>query len=213
MATSAQHPTAALVQPGQVPLVYLDANILLPQYLRSVFLDLADAGLIRVHWGSKVLKEVRRNLVKPAFGRTAQQANALLRLIADAFPDALVRHSKTLETHFAKSVTPNDAHVAAGALKLSRAIRTGQPVVLVTRNTRHLPQSAFAGTQVRSVQPATFLVALLATQPKVATVLAAMLTRFKTPPVSQEDFLAILDHSGCRSFATALAAKWGLAAM
>jgi hypothetical protein len=61
--------------------------------LRSVFLDLADAGLIRVYWSKKVLEEVRRNLVKPAFGRTTQQADALLRLITAAFPDALVRGS------------------------------------------------------------------------------------------------------------------------
>jgi len=210
MPATARQPAAALVRPGQNPLVYLDANVLLPQYLRSVFLDLADAGLIRVHWGAKVLEEVRRNLRKPAFGRTARQADALLRLIAEAFPDALVRASKTLERHFANSTDPKDAHVAAGALKLSRA--TGQPVILVTGNARHLPQSAFAGTRVRSVRPGAFLAALLAAQPQAAQVLADMLARFKNPPVSQKDFLAILDHLQCRAFATALAKKWGFAA-
>ncbi len=99
--------------------------------------------------------------------------------------------------------------VAAGALKLSQAIYAGQPVALVTSNTKPLPQAAFAGTQVRSVRPGTFFVALLAAEAKVATVLADMLARFKAPSVSQEDFLAILDNSGCRSFATALAKHWG----
>ena len=210
MAAAARQPAPALVRPGQIPLAYLDANVLLPQYLRSVFLDLADAGLIQVHWGSKVLDEVRRNLLKPAFGRTARQADALLRLMADAFPDALVQASETLERHFAGSADPKDAHVAAGALKLSQA--AGQPVILVTGNTRHLPQSAFAGMPVRSVRPGAFLAALLAAQPQTAAVLAAMLARFKVPPVSQEDFLAILDHLECRAFATALAKKWGFAA-
>lgn len=40
---------AALVAPGQVPLMYLDANVLIPEYLRSVFLDLSHAGLIQTH--------------------------------------------------------------------------------------------------------------------------------------------------------------------
>lgn len=93
-------PAAALVRPGQVPLVYLDANVLLPQYLRSVFLDLADAGLIRVYWGRQVLEEVGRNLVQSAFGKTARQAVRLLRTITQAFPDALVLGSEPLEPQF-----------------------------------------------------------------------------------------------------------------
>ena len=47
---------ASLVRQGEVPLLYLNANILLPQYLRSVFLDLTDAGLVRVHWSRQVLE-------------------------------------------------------------------------------------------------------------------------------------------------------------
>ena len=38
-----------LVNEGQVA-IFLDANILIPQYLRSVFLDMADAGLFQVYW-------------------------------------------------------------------------------------------------------------------------------------------------------------------
>jgi len=53
-----------------VPLLYLDANVLLPAYLRAVILDLADAELVRVHWGEQVLAEVRRNLIRPKFDMT-----------------------------------------------------------------------------------------------------------------------------------------------
>ncbi len=56
---------APIVAVGKVPRLYLDANILLPEYLRAVFLDLADEGLVTVHWGKQVLAEVRRNLVSP----------------------------------------------------------------------------------------------------------------------------------------------------
>ncbi|MBK6851218.1 MAG: hypothetical protein IPG93_06365 [Burkholderiales bacterium] len=45
----------ALVVVGQTPRLYLDANILLPEYLRSIFLDLADSGLVHVNWSPQVL--------------------------------------------------------------------------------------------------------------------------------------------------------------
>jgi PIN domain len=126
---------ASLVEPGQVPLVYLDANVLIPEYLRSVFLDLSHAGLIRVHWGKQVLVEVRRNLLRPRFGQSAANIDRLLRLMTEAFPDALVPGSDALESSFADTTDPKDAHVAAGALQLSQRVHKEQPVVLVTSNT------------------------------------------------------------------------------
>ena len=63
----------------------------------------------------------------------------------------------------------------AGALKLSKGIYGGQPVLLVTSNIRHLPTTAFAGTAVRPARPGTVLKDLLAVQPEVATALDAML--------------------------------------
>jgi hypothetical protein len=128
-----------------VPLLYLDANVLLPAYLRAVILDLADAELVRVHWGEQVLAEVRRNLLKPKFGTTSAAVDKLLRDMRIAFPDALVLGSEVLEPEFEGRTDPKDAHDAAGALKLSRRYG-GQPVLLVTGNIRHLPEAAFRET-------------------------------------------------------------------
>ena len=61
--------------PDRVPRLYLDANILLPEYLRTVFLDLADEGLVRVHWSRQVLAEVRRNLVSQKFGLSPESTD------------------------------------------------------------------------------------------------------------------------------------------
>ena len=47
MTGPAKGAAAPFVVVGQVPRLYLDANILLPEYLRSIFLDLADEGLVR----------------------------------------------------------------------------------------------------------------------------------------------------------------------
>lgn len=199
-----------LVDAGSVPLLYLDANILLPEYLRAVFLDLADAGLVRVHWGEKVLAEVRRNLLQARFGLKAAIVDKLFEDMASAFPDALVRGSEPLEARFEGMTDPKDAHVAAGAWKLSEARYGGQPVLLVTANTRHLPAAAFAGTAVRPARPGAVLKDLLVVQPEAADVLDAMLKRFQSPRLGREDLLDILDASNCRAFATALAKAWGM---
>jgi predicted nucleic acid-binding protein len=203
---------ATHVRPGRIHLVYLDANILLPEYLRSVFLDLADAGIIRVYWSQTVLAEVRRNLLKPKFGRTPKAADALLRLLAEAFPDALVSGAEILESRFVGSTDPKDCHVAAAALKLSLDVYGGEPVWLVTNNIRHLPSSAFRATQVTPLRPDSFLVQLLAADQRVVDVLNAMLKRFKAPLMTQEDFLYVMDRCGCPNFATALAEHWGFLA-
>lgn len=199
-----------LVDAGSVPLLYLDANILLPEYLRAVFLDLADAGLVRVHWGEKVLAEVRRNLLQARFGLKAAIVDKLFEDMGSAFPDALVRGSEPLEARFEGMTDPKDAHVAAGAWKLSEARYDGQPVLLVTANTRHLPAAAFAGTAVRPARPGAVLKDLLAVQPEAADVLDAMLKRFQSPRLGREGLLDILDASNCRAFATALAKAWGM---
>ena len=202
-----------LVSPGQVrpgTTAVPGRHVLLPEYLRAVILDLADAELVRVHWGEQVLAEVQRNLLKPKFGLTPASVDKLLRDLRNAFPDALVLGSEALEPEFEGKTDPKDAHVSAGALKLSRRYG-GQPVLLVTSNIRHLPEAAFRDTLVQPVRPSAVLKDLLAVQPAVADVLDAMLQRFENPAVSSEDLLAILDASNCRAFATALGNAWGLA--
>jgi hypothetical protein len=203
--------SAPVVRAGHMPLLFLDANVLLPTYLRAVFLDLADAALVRVHWSRQVLAEVRRNLSKPRFGLSHAAIERLFDDLAAAFPDALIDGSETLESRFLGKTDSKDVHVAAGALKLSQAVSAGQPVLLVTSNIRHFPATAFAGTLVHPIRPGPFLLELLSAQPRVADVIDAMRKRFKSPPVSRTDLLTILDASNCRSFATALGKSWGLA--
>ena len=210
MTGTAKGASAPLLVAGQIPRLYLDANVLLPQYLRAILLDIADAGLVRVHWGKQVLAEVRRNLVGPKFGnQRPESTDKLLADMARAFPDALILDSEKLEVLFHGKTDPKDAHVAAGALKLSRSVYGGQGVILVTSNIKHLPASAFEGTPVRPVRPNVLLKELLAADIEVAHVLAHMLERLEAPPVVKEDLLAILDASNCGGFATALGKAWG----
>ena len=162
-----------------------------------------------MHWDKGVLAEVKRNLVGPKFAKTPASTNKLLDDMARAFPDALVSGSEHFEPGFRGKANPKDVHVAAGALKLSTTVYGGQDVVLVTNNMKHLPASAFVGTPVRCARPNIVLEQLLVAEPRVADVLAKMLTRFNVPPLAKEDLLAILDNSSCSGFATALGKAWG----
>lgn len=200
----------SMIDAGRAPLLFLDANVLLPQYLRAVLLDLADEGIVRVHWSEEVLAEVRRNLLGPRLGMAPGVVDKLFEDMARAFPDALVRGDASFEARFAGKTDPKDAHVAAGALRLSEILYNGRTVLLVTQNTRHLPASAFAGTAVQPTRPGVFLKDLLAARPAVADVLDTMLQRFRNPRVTRKDLLTVLDRSNCRTFASALGRAWGL---
>lgn len=194
------------------PSVFLDANILIPEYLRTVFLDLAYAGLMEVHWSKGVLEEVQRNLVDPhgRYRLAPRSVTKMLRDMARAFPRALAHGSEKYDAAFQGRTDPKDQHVAAGALKVSLSTYGGQSVVLVTSNATDLPQWAFEGTQVLMVRPDTFLTCLLHHWRKeVLTTLNKMLVRLKNPPMDQPALLDIMVGAGCHRFAFALAKCWG----
>lgn len=198
--------------PGPVQ-VFLDANVLIPQNLRAVFLELADAREIRVHWTREVLDEVRRNLVRhTAYGLDPAKVDRLLNLMAQAFPDALVQGHMPLETRFIGKTDCKDQHVAAGALKLSLTVLGGQAVSLVTSNAVDLPQRAFEGTPVLMVRPDRFLTTLLQARPGAVTAtIERLLARLNSPKLTREDFLDIMIAARCEGFAVALGHEWGLA--
>ncbi len=200
-----------LLQKG-VPSVFLDANILIPEYLRSIFLDLAYAGLLEPHWSKAVLEETRRNLIAKE-GRYAldpRSVDKVLRAMAKAFPRALAHGSEKYTSAFSGRTDAKDQHVAAGALKVSLSVYGGKAVVLVTNNVADLPQWAFQGTRVLMVRPDLFLVTLIKHSPKaVVSTIDKMLMRFRNPPTSQVNFLNVLVGSGCHLFAAELARHWG----
>ena len=201
-----------LVVPGVRPVVFLDANILIPEYLRSIFLELSEAGLLQANWSEGVLVETRRNLINPdgRFGLDATRVDRMIKLMRSHFPQALVHGYESLVLQFVGRTEPKDEHVAAGALKRSKVTYGGEVVVLVTSNVTDLPQSAFAGTRVRVARPGRFLAELVDAEPGVPVVIDRMLKRFRKPKATRVDLLNIMVNADCSEFAEALAAAWGL---
>lgn len=211
-AESTSTATLPLVIPGVPPVVFLDANILIPEYLRTIFLEFGEAGLVQVNWSEDVLSETRRNLIDPhgRFRLDATRVDRMLQLTRSHFPQSLVHDFDRLMPQFTGRTDPKDEHVAAGALKRSKAIYGGEPVVLVTANVSDLPQAAFAGTKVRVARPGRFLTELVRAEPGVPAVVDRMLKRFRKPKTTRVDLLNIMVNSGCSEFADSMAAVWGL---
>jgi len=199
-----------IVKHSRVP-IFLDANVLIPEYLRTVVLDMAKADLFLPYWTPRVLEETRRNLIDPAvYGIDAHKVDRLLQCFNNGFPDALVHGSEEYEATFADKTDPKDQHVAAGALKVSLSVHEGMSVILVTQNVKDLPQRAFDGSPVLCVCPDTLLTEVAKTWPTETDVaLQAMLRRLKNPSVNETSLLDYMVGSGCSLFADALAEMWG----
>lgn len=58
------------------PIVVLDACVLIPEWLRDLFLRAAEAGLVQYRWTPRILDEVGRNL-QSDFGLSTGQAAKL----------------------------------------------------------------------------------------------------------------------------------------
>jgi len=190
--------------------VFLDANVLLPQYLRTVLLDLAHAGLLVAHWSPEVLAEVRRNLVSAKFKVTPAKADALLATLARGFPAALVQNHARHRARFEGRVDAKDLHVATAAYHLSLPTQANKSVALVSNNLKDLPATAFEGTRVHVTRANEFLEGLLTDQPEAVTkTLLTTCHRLRQPRIGQEDLLHLLERNACKGFAAKLADAWG----
>ena len=145
-----------LVQGGRVH-IFLDANVLIPEYLRTVFLDMAEAGLFQPYWSPSVLEETRRNLIDPdIYGLEMAKVDQLLKCLNEGFPGALVQGSEKYVAAFKGKTDSKDQHVAAGALKVSQSVHEGLrqsfwlPTTLWTfRNGRSKAALCFAFVRTR----------------------------------------------------------------
>ena len=150
----------------------LDANVLFPLTLRDTLLRFAASGAYQLRWSRRILDEMERNLVATGTVRSAQAA-ALRKAMEEAFPDAMVASSRSLEAMLLND--PKDRHVVAAALKANASTI----VTLNLRDFRPLPQG------IRAVSPDTFLCELASSlQTSVLALLTAQAADFRNPPVS-----------------------------
>jgi predicted nucleic acid-binding protein len=136
------------------PLALLDACILYPAQLRSLFMHLAAGGLYQTRWTNAIHEEWIRNLLTDHREITRQQADRIRELmdahVLDAYVTGYEVLNPTLELPDAE-----DRHVLAAAIK-------GGATVIVTLNLTDFPQSLLTAHNVEAIHPDEFIMRLIA---------------------------------------------------
>lgn len=132
--------------------VFLDACVLVPNWLRDVLLTAADFELYRPRWSPTVLAETRNALITKR-RLTAEQADYTLATMTTYFPEAMVEGYESIVPGM--PAHHKDRHVVAAAL-------VGHAQLIVTNNIKDFQtdQIRSLGLDVRSAD--TFLMDLLA---------------------------------------------------
>jgi predicted nucleic acid-binding protein len=145
-----------------IPIVVLDANVLIPLSVRDTILRAAEKNLCRLHWTDEILEETRRNLVALGF-TTRTQADSMVAAMRAFFADASVTN---YQQHIPQMTNdPKDRHVAAAAW----TVHADQ---IVTFNVRDFRPRDLAPFNLRAISPDAFLMQLFETAPEtMATII------------------------------------------
>ncbi|MBR0783301.1 hypothetical protein [Bradyrhizobium iriomotense] len=163
----------------------LDANVLYPNHLRNLLLQLAQNDLFEVKWSGQIEEEWLRNM-EP---RTRARIEAhTLPLIRKGFPDAIVTGFDPNQVIGKTDV--KDRHVASAAAAIA-------PCILVTNNLRDFDFEALKTLGVQVQSPDDFLTELAISKPEVmeAATREAAANLTKSNP-TWEDYLTLL-ATGC----------------
>ncbi|MEM1431440.1 MAG: PIN domain-containing protein [Pseudomonadota bacterium] len=145
------------------PRVVLDACVLYPTVLRSVLLEVADAGLFTPLWSARLLEEWARAAARRG-PVDAAQARGEIALVRARHAGAEVPEAPGLD---ARLWLPdaNDIHVLATAVRASADL-------ILTWNAKDFPRAELAAEGVGRSDPDTFLRELWLRAPEAVTAAA-----------------------------------------
>lgn len=175
----------------------IDACVLAGSLRRNLVLTLAEAEFFRVRWSAQILDETERAIASILAERSvADYATRAARVRASmerAFEDAMVDDFASFLCACQSLLDPNDAHVAAAALKT-------QAAVIVTDNLRDFPASVLdpLNLDVRSADD--FIVDTIALdEGKAVTAIRRMRERFARPEKNAGQLLLDMEAVGLTS--------------
>ncbi len=164
-----------------LPVVVLDACVLVPAALRDTLLRALQAQLYRGYWSVETLREVERTLANGF--TTAPRALTLVERIRAAFPEALIPVQRYRRLLPAMTNHPKDRHVLAAAV----AAGAGS---IVTSNLRDFPRRSLEPHAIEAQSPDAFLLALYAAHTaELAAIIRRQAAALVNPPVSPERVL------------------------
>jgi predicted nucleic acid-binding protein len=169
--------------------VLYDACVLYPNYLRDLLIQLATTDLFRAKWTEQIHDEWIRNLLKNRPNITPEQLQGLRQKINQSTPDCLVTGFEYLIPSL-NLPDPDDRHILAAAI-------VAKADVIVTFNLKDFPAAILSSHEVIAQHPDDFIADLLDLHPwQVLEAIETIQNRFKKPPMSFEDYLAILVKQG-----------------
>ena len=139
------------------PTALLDANALYPAGLRDVLLRLADRGLYRPLWSTRIHEEWTRSVLRDRPDLTPEQLARTRGLMDRHFPDALVSGFEARIDGLSLP-DPDDRHVLAAAIH-------GGADLIVTANLADFPPAALGRHGVTALDSDAFATALLKRDP------------------------------------------------
>lgn len=167
---------------------FFDACVFYPAPLRDILLRLAATNLFRTRWSADVQAEWSRSLIanRPEL---AGKLDRTLALMDQAVPDAAVTGYHDLIPGLTLP-DQNDRHVLAAAI-------IGRADVIVTLNLRDFPEERLQPFAIKAQHPDVFIRHVLDIDPPVALAAVKMHREvLKCPPLSSDDYLAMLARQG-----------------
>ena len=176
----------------------LDANILYPAPMRDIFLQLAVDDLFRAKWTADIQREWINALLRNEPHRDRATLERTRDRMDQATRDCLVTGYETIipPLHLPD---PDDRHVLAAAI-------VGRCDVIVTCNLGDFPEDTVAPYGIEVLHPDNFLSNHLDLMPGPFCDAARKIrARLVAPPISVQDYLAILAGLGLIATAAGLA--------
>ncbi|HOY20098.1 MAG TPA: PIN domain-containing protein [Haliscomenobacter sp.] len=172
--------------------VILDACVLYPAPIRDILLNLADLDIYSPKWSEIIQEEWIRNLLenrpdlsKLKLRRTVQAMNA-------AFPDAEV-HSFEELIDLLELPDLGDRHVLAACIKCKAD-------AIITFNTKDFPREKLDQYNIEVYTPDKFIHLLHELDSSIVKqAFDNQLASLKSPPVSKEKLISILERCGLRN--------------
>ena len=176
---------------------FLDANVLYPVAIRNVLMELAQADAFAPLWTEAVHQEWMRNLAANAPHLTVARIERTRALMEAYVGDVMVTGYEPLIDGLVLP-DPDDRHVLAAAIH-------GGANVIVTSNLRDFPAATLAPYNITAEHPDAFVLRLLNDDPdRVLSALADDRADLINPPLSVDQYLAILERGGLVTTVVAL---------
>ena len=177
--------------------VLLDANILYPAPMRDIFMQLAVDDAFRARWTADIHREWIDALLRNESWRDRAALERTRNLMDRSTRDSLITGYETLIPAL-DLPDPDDCHVLAAAI-------VGRCDGIITRNLRDFPDVAVEPYGIEVRHPDGFLSERLDLAPRTfCESVRRVRARLVSPPLTVEEYLAVLGRQGLAATAAVL---------